>query len=61
MPLPAIADGAVNVQTEDSHGSGADAISLAYGLAGTGVTGLMLTTASDEKITATVQNGIWSR
>jgi hypothetical protein len=60
MPLPAIGAGAVNVQTEDSHGSGADAISLAYGQAGAGVTGLVLTTAAGEKITATVQNGIWA-
>jgi hypothetical protein len=59
-PLPAIGTGSVNVQSEDSHGSGTDAISLAYGQAGADVTGLALTTPEGQKITATVQNGIWT-
>jgi hypothetical protein len=59
-PLPALGAGAVNVQSEESHGSGPAAISLAWGQAGPGATGLALTTAAGETITATVQHGLWT-
>lgn len=40
--------------------SGSFLIGQAFGQVGAGVTGVTLTTASGEKVTATVQNGLWS-
>jgi len=59
------ANGTVTVQQLLGSGgtdgrSGSFLIGQAFGQVGAGVTGVTLTTASGEKITATVQNGLWS-
>jgi hypothetical protein len=60
-PLPAIGQGEVNIQSEDAFAAGsADVISLAYGEAGTGVTSVVVTTYAGVKVTATVQDGLWT-
>ncbi|MGH3294477.1 MAG: hypothetical protein ACRDP7_22010, partial [Trebonia sp.] len=64
------ADAAVSVQDLTGLGGsgggrlssigGSFAIGVAYGQVGAGVTGVTLTTAAGEKVTATVQDGLWS-
>lgn len=59
-PLPAMSAGTVNVQSTEVNGSGAQAVSRAYGQVGAGVTGVVLHTAAGRTITATVGDGLWT-